>query len=219
MRKDKKLAIRLRRDGKSYSQIRNALGVPKSTLATWFKDDRLSEKIKKILTEQARKNSSRRIKKLAQANKVKWEKWREEAREEARKEFAELAQNQLFIAGIMLYWAEGDGKLKNPFRFTNTDPRMVKLYIHFITRILGVPRKKIRPTIILYPDLSENECLKFWSGVMRIPASQFYKTQFIKGKHPTQRLSRGICMIMCGNRQLKEKVVVWIDLTSQKLIQ
>lgn len=219
MRSDKNLAIALRRQGKSYGEIRKKLGVPKSTLATWFRHDHLSARVKNILTEQARENSRQRIKKLVAFNKIRWEQWREEARIEARKKFSLLAKNPLFAAGLTLYWAEGDSRAENPFRLTNTDPRMIALYTKFLTEAIDVPKENLRPTIILYPDLSEKECLTFWSKIIGVPKTQFYKTQFIKGHHPTKRLSRGICMIMCGNRQLKEKILVWIDLLSKKLIQ
>jgi len=128
-------------------------------------------------------------------------------------------KNPLFVAGLTLYWAEGDSKAKNPFRLTNTDPRMIALYTKFLTEAIDIPKESLRPAIILYPDLSEKECLTFWSKVIGVPKTQFYKTQFIKGRHPTKRLSKGICMITCGNGQLKEKVTVWIDLLSKKLIQ
>lgn len=117
----------------------------------------------------------------------------------------------------MLYWAEGDSKPKNPFRLTNTDPRMIALYTQFLVKALKIPKENLHPTIILYPDLSKEKCLNFWSEVIGVPESQFYKTQFIKGKHPTKRLSYGICMITCGNRQLKEKMIVWIELLSNYL--
>jgi hypothetical protein len=82
---------------------------------------------------------------------------------------------------------------------------------------LNVPKENLRATLILYPDLSEERCINFWARIIGIPKSQFYKTQFIKGRHPTKRLAHGICMIMCGNRQLKEKIMVWIDLLSKTL--
>lgn len=219
MRKDKGLALQLRRQDRSYREISRSLDVPKSTLATWFKSDRLSQKTKRLLAKRAIEKSRQRIKQLVAVNKVRWEKWREEAREEARKTFALLSKSPLFVSGVMLYWAEGDSKIRNPFRLTNTDPRMVALYVRFLVESLNIPEETIRPTLILYPDLEEVSCMRFWSKIIGVPKSQFYKTQFIKGRHPTKRLSNGICTITCGNRQSKEKILVWIDLLSKKLLQ
>lgn len=99
----------------------------------------------------------------------------------------------------------------------NTDPMMIELYVKFLTKVLKIPKEIIHPTIILYPDLSEQKCMSFWSKVTGISKLQFYKSQFIKRKHPTKRLSYGICSILCGNRQLKEKFIIWIDLLSKNL--
>lgn len=217
MRKDKHLAIQMRRQNKSYNEISRTLGIPMGTLSGWFINDRLSQKTKKELTQLALTQTLKRVKQWVATNQARWEKWRGEAREDATREFIKLYKNPLFVAGLMLYWAEGDSKLGNPCRFTNTDPRMISLYIRFLLRILNVPKEKLRVAIILYPDLSEKNCLNFWSKITDMPLSQFYKTQFIKGRHPTARLSNGICMITCCSRQLKEKITVWIDLLSKKL--
>lgn len=217
MRDDRHIALKLRRQGKSYNTISRELSIPKSTLSEWFSSKKWSIKIKKELIRKVNYASKKRLLFYALERKLKWENWRESARQEARRNFPALAKNPLFVAGTMLYWAEGDNKPKNPFRLTNTDPRMIALYTKFLTKILRVPKENLRATMILYPDLSEKQCLRFWSKIIGIPKSQFYKTQFIKGRHPTKRLSNGICMIVCGNRQLKEKVITWIDLISKHL--
>lgn len=139
------------------------------------------------------------------------------ARQEAQKDFLKLIKNPLFIAGLMLYWGEGDSKTKNPIRLSNTDPRMISLYIKFLVKCLNIPKEKLRSNIILYPDLSKRKCINFWIEKTGMPKQQFYKTQFIKGKHPTKRLTNGICMVVYSNREIKEKILVWIDLLSKKL--
>lgn len=214
MRKDKELAIKLRHSGKSYNEITRTLKVSKSTLSLWFRNDPVSQKLKLSLNQSV---NTYRIKRLVEANRERWNKWRESARQEAIKEFTELSKNHLFVAGLMLYWAEGDNNAKNPVKITNTAPAMIKLYIKFLVNILKIPSHTLRVGLIIYPDLSKRKCLNFWSEISGVPKGQFYKTQVIKGRHPTKRLSNGICMITCGNRQLKEKFLVWIDLLSKKL--
>lgn len=214
MREDKNIAISLRRDGKSYNEISKKLKVSKGTLSDWLHDDPQSIRLKLKLTKEV---NPYRIQKFVEANRIKWQNWREAARRDARNEFKNLSKNPLFIAGLMLYWAEGDSKPENPVRMTNTAPGMIKLYVKFLTKILGIPESNLRAAVIIYPDLSNDKCIDFWSAISEIPKSQFHKTQIIGGRHPTKRLSNGICMIYCGNRQLKEKFLVWIDLLSKKL--
>jgi hypothetical protein len=209
-------ASKLRQKNKSYNEISRILGISKSTLSDWFKNDKSSQKTKLVLSNW-RNNPvvAARIKKLVKFNKKRWEKWREAARIKARKEFGQLSKNPLFIAGVMSYWAEGDSGVKNPVRFTNTDPRMVALYTRFIGGVLKIPTKNIRIGLILYPDLIEDECINFWSKITSVPREQFHKVQYIKGRHSTRRLEHGICMVTCLGRQLKEKILIWIDLLSK----
>ena len=42
MRKDKNLAIKLRKQGYSYNQINDKLGISKSTLSYWLRDIKIS---------------------------------------------------------------------------------------------------------------------------------------------------------------------------------
>lgn len=217
MRYNKNAAIKLRRQGKSYNEIYKLLRIPKSTLSYWFKNDKKSQKIKLTLSGKSNKLVAERIKKFVRNNKKRWEKIRADAREEARKEFKFLSQNPLFTAGVMLYWAEGDSVLKNPLRFTNTNASMIALYVKFLIKVCGVPKEDLRANIILYKDLDERYNINFWSRASTIPKIQFYKTQYIKGKHKTKRLTNGICMIICNKRIRKEKMMVWIDLLSKNL--
>ncbi|HLM84340.1 MAG TPA: helix-turn-helix domain-containing protein [Candidatus Bathyarchaeia archaeon] len=217
MRNDQHLAIDMRKKGKSYKEISRKLGIPKSTMHYWFKNLQWSEKIKDNLTERSVKLSRKRIKKVIKANKERWLKWREDFKKEAAEEFPKLRKNPTFIAGLMLYWGEGDSKLKNTTRLTNTDPRMISLFCKFVVEILKVPRSDIKAHLTIYPDLSDSKCKKYWSKETKLPINQFNKTQVIYGKHPTRRLENGICSIRvprsCG---LKEKIFVWIDLFSKE---
>ncbi len=217
MRNDRHIAEIFRKRGESYSKIRKKLGVSKSTLSEWFASTSWSKIIKQDLTRRANYVARKRLRLINKKRREMWERWREEAREEARRAFSKLKKDPLFVAGTMLYWGEGDSNLKNPMRFTNTDPRMVALYVKYLNTTIDIPKTTLRITLILYPDLSEKKCKEFWSAITRLPETQFYKTQFIRGRHPTARLSRGICMVGCSGRRIKEKMMVWIDLLSKNL--
>ncbi len=217
MRNDKHIAEKLRRLGKSYNAISRELDIPKSTLSDWFSKTMWSKRTKIELTRRANYIAKKRLRLINKKRREMWEQRREEAREEARRAFPRLSRDPLFVAGAMLYWGEGDSKLKNPLRLTNTNPKMIAIYIKYLVTKVNIPKTNLRLTLILYPDLSEKKCKRFWSKATSLPETQFYKTQFIKGRHPTARLSNGICMIACSGRIIKEKVMTWIDLLSKHL--
>ncbi|MDO8467088.1 MAG: hypothetical protein Q7S83_03025 [bacterium] len=217
MNPKKNLAISLRQQNKSYNEISTTLGIAKSTLSEWFKNNRDSERVKRLLSRANSPRVAERIKKFVSTNREKWLKWRQQARFEAESEFRQQASKPLFIAGLMLYWGEGDSKTKNPLRLTNSSADMIALYTKFLHRALKVPKEKIRVGLILYKDISQKQAEKFWSETSGLPRNQFYKTQYIVGRHPTKRLENGICMIIVNSAYLKEKVLKWIDLLAKTI--
>jgi hypothetical protein len=133
MRIDKKSAIKLRSLGKSYSHISQVLGIPKSTLSGWFSNEEWSLKITKQLQEKAKIVSREKIKNLNVSRQIKLEELYIKADNEAEKEFLINKDNTLFIAGVMLYWGEGDKKFENGrVKVSNTDPSIIKIFRNFL---------------------------------------------------------------------------------------
>jgi len=217
MHNNKKLASQLRKSGKSYSTISKRLMIPKSTLSDWFKDFPWSKQIKQKLIEKNKVLMRERIQVMNNARKKKLAIWHEQCRQQAKKEFPQLRRNPLFLAGLMLYWGEGDSKIENCMvRLSNTDPEMIKIFSSFLQKACQIPKEKIRIHLILYPDLRDKICKNFWSKSSNIPQSQFIKTNFIQGRHPTRRLNNGICIIYISSRELKEKIFTWIKLYQEE---
>lgn len=220
LRRNYKDALQLRKEGLSYGEIHRRLGIPKSTLCEWFKRQKWSQKVKQQLIEKAKSGSLKQIPILAKINKKRFERVRENARIEAAGEFKRLKSNPLFISGLMLYWGEGDSKAENgQVRLINTDVDMMKFFRHFLMKICKVPSTRLKVSLYLYPDLSEAKCKIFWSNSLSTPTDQFYKTQFIKGRHPSKRLQHGICGISVQSRCLKEKILKWLQLYKVELIK
>jgi len=213
MRKDKEKAIELRRLGWSYKQIRTELGIPIATLSDWFRRESWSYEIKNKLTSETSLTNPEKIKLMVAATKERYRKTHQLWREEATAEFMTLKSNHLFTAGLMLYWGEGDKQLKNSnVSLSNSDPEMIRIFNSFLIAICGVPKEKIRLSLILYPDLVDSVQKNLWSKLTDMPTSNFTKSSVIRGRHPTKRNSYGVCVIRTSNIRLKEKVLTWIKL-------
>lgn len=213
----------MRRKGYSYNAIAAEFGIAKSTLHEWFGGTSWSERVRRRLIKKSQRLSIKSMRVLARVQKAKWEAWREGYRTEAREKFNQLATNPLFIAGLMLYWGEGDSKSPHLVRLTNTDPRMVKLFVRFLAGCCAVPRERITANLILYPDLHNERELDFWSRRVGLPLSQFRKSQVIQsrnfqGLHPSKRLEHGICLVTVCSRGLKEQMWIWQTLCYQHLL-
>ncbi|MCX6787962.1 MAG: hypothetical protein NT108_02235 [Candidatus Kaiserbacteria bacterium] len=218
MRKDKQEAFVLRRRGKSYLEIRKALKIPKGTLSGWFSTVDWSKQIKERLASQAQDQHTTRLIDLNRVRGQHLKKVYEEAREEARVEFNEMKYNPLFIAGLMLYWGEGDKLTKYSTAITNTDPDLIRLYVFFLKNACRIPEEKIRAHVLIYPDLSDEDCRKYWSHESSVNLSQFTKSTIIVGRHKTRRIKYGVCMIGISSTYLKVKMLEWLKLLPKELM-
>jgi len=219
MRKDKKESLRLRSLGKSYSEIRNILRVPKSTLSDWLHNTQWSTKIKRSLTEKAQEKNTIRLRNLNKIRGQKLTRIYQEAQNEAKDEFEYFKFHPLFIAGLSIYWGEGDKITKHNIRIANTDPLMIRLFIKFLREVCGVPEEKIRAYILLYPDLDKNKCKKFWIEKTGLLDKNFNKSIVIQGKHKTKRLPYGVCNVGTGSTYLKQKIFAWLTLLPKEFIK
>ena len=219
MRLDKKSAIKLRNKGKSYSQISEVLGIPKSTLSEWFSQEEWSLEIQLKLREKAKLLSKERIKTLNVTRQIKLEQLYLRADEEAGKEFKVYKNNPLFISGVMLYWGEGDKKFENGrVRISNVDPHLLKVFRNFLIKFGHFPLEKIKGWILLYPDFNDANCLSYWSREAGILRSNFVKSTLIIGRHKINRSQFGTCAVYVTNKYLKKKIIKWIDLYKEYLV-
>jgi hypothetical protein len=218
MRKDKEIAHNLRTQGKSYRQIRDELKVPLSTLSDWFKDIEWSKEMAVRLAAQAQIRSTARIVELDRIRGQHLTRAYEEARAEARDDLEALKYNPLFIAGLMLYWGEGDKLTKQTVKITNTDPGLIRLYVFFLTNACGIPVEKIKAQVLIYPDLNEADSVQYWAEQSGLSAAHFSKCSTINGRHKTRKLGHGVCMIVVSSTYLKVKILEWLRLLPKELM-
>lgn len=107
----------------------------------------------------------------------------------------------LHLAGCMLYWAEG-AKNRNALAFANSDVEMMKLFVRFLRRSLGVPPERLRLRLNVY--LSDGRLLpkveEHWLSVLDLPPSCL--RGHTVNHHPTSSsgakkgaLPNGVCSI------------------------
>lgn len=219
MRKDKQKAISLRKNGKSYLEIQKELGVPKSTLSDWFRDQKWSNELSFKLTEKAKNLHSVRIQGLNKIRGDNLKKLYEQANKEAIEEFELLKYHPLFISGLMIYWGEGNKSSKSHCSIANTEPLMIKLFLQFLKNICGFKSPRIKAWILLYPDLNEDVCKRFWIENTSLEEQDFHKSIVIKGKHKTKKLSYGVCSVGVSSAYLKCKLLKWIQMLALDLTQ
>ncbi|MEI7709616.1 MAG: helix-turn-helix domain-containing protein [bacterium] len=216
--KDKQKALVMRQKGMSYSQIKEKLGISKSTLSGWLYNMPLSEK--RIRELQA--DSPIRIEKYRNTMRAKREKKFDEAYKEMSRKIKKLSSRELFLAGLFLYWAEGSKTAKAAIGLTNTNPNMLKFYIKWL-ELIGVKRDQFRVHLHLYSDMDIKKSEKYWSKELSIPLKHFRKSYIKKTKLSSityhNGFGRGTCSVLVGGARLYEKVMMGLKYIQDDLIE
>ncbi len=168
----KKKAIQLRHAGLSYTEILRKIPVSKSTISLWVRDTALTKEQQKRLS--LKRDSQQRG--LRSIHKNFWSK-RCAAFNAGLAIFKKLDNNPDFIAGLMLYWAEGTKK-KHAI-ITNSDKNMIKFMVVWFKKFFDIEPKELTASLNLHSGQNEKNMIDFWRKITGIPYSNFQKS-FIK---------------------------------------
>jgi len=204
--KEKEQAIQLRLEGMSYPQIAKKVKVANSSLSRWLRDIPYRNKQFGIMkTSDAFKNRGHilHLDRLLRTESIK---------SIAAKEVGDITKRDLFISGIMLYWAEGT-KVGEEVCVSNSNPEIIKFAMKWFREICEVPKDKFRLQMHLHTDLDHDQCLKRWMNITGLPKEQFHKTYIKKSSlgHRKKSLYSGTIKVRVNDRNLHRKIMGWIQ--------
>lgn len=209
--KEKDIAQKLRQKGHSYREILSKVKVSKSTLSLWCRDIGLSRKqLERLLSKKieggligsaigAKRQQARRIART------------EELIKQGVKEIGRLDTRDCFIAGIMLYAAEGT-KADGEVSFANADPAMIKFMAKWFRDFCKVADEDLRGKLYIHENLNERSARGYWSTLTGISLAQFHKSYIVENRNGFRknRYRNGIFTIRISNRDLSRKIKGWI---------
>ena len=210
-------AVQLRKRGFTLEEIAKYCDISKSTASKWLQNKAFSAQVTKQNVKRAGAENAKRLQLINKARSTERAAKYKEAEHAAEVEYKHYKDSPLFVAGLMLYVGEGDNKHRRLIRLANARMDVHKIFIQFVVEYLGVPKERIRFWILLYPDLSEEKCMKKWRRATGIPYSQFYKNQVIQGKSNKRTLHHGVGNTIIGSTVLKYKLNRWIELMTKDL--
>lgn len=210
LREKKSEAIQMRKNGASYSQIKEKIKVSKSSLSLWLREMPLPEKRLRELRDW----SAIRIEKFQNTMRDKREKRWATVRECAARDIKTLNKRDLLIAGLFLYWGEGGKTSVASTSLSNTDPAMLRFFVHWL-QTLGVSRARLRIHLHLYADMDIKTELRYWSKALNLPLISFTKP-YIKTSNRSelsykQKFTHGTCNVLHHNRDVSEYVLMALD--------
>ncbi|OGZ26869.1 MAG: hypothetical protein A2365_01090 [Candidatus Nealsonbacteria bacterium RIFOXYB1_FULL_40_15] len=119
----------------------------------------------------------------------------------------------------IIYWCEGSKYPSSNFiSFTNSDPELVKTFLKLFRLGFQPIEDKLRVRLQLHSTHNEEEVNSYWSELLKIPASQFYKPTIT---NPTKNMKRrgymGTCDIRYNNVYLLHEITGIYEGFSKKL--
>ncbi len=175
MKKDLQIrAKKFRKQGYSIKELKEILGVSKSTISVWIKNVHLSEKAQSRLRNNYTKGQ------LASQKTIK------EKTEQKNLEADNFAINNLkridfsseinLLLCAVLYQCEGSKSIKDAVTFTNSDPDLIKTFVSLLRNSFNLDEKRFRVLMHLHKYHNEKIQKDFWSKITKIPKKQFNKS-------------------------------------------
>ncbi len=201
----------LRWRGLSYGEIMDLIPVKKSTLATWCREVDLTH-------DQIEAIRERRAAQPGIPRDTNWKRREEIAliRQIAREQVPELLGDTFWIAGLIMYWAEG-AKTRNFVSMANTDPRVLRLFVRWICTYVD-PTAQFSLHLHLHGGNDEAAARRHWRSETELEYANFHKT-FIKPKgtgHRKNHLQHGICTVKVRRAADPWNIIMeWIDSVAQ----
>lgn len=177
----------LRRRGLSINELVSELAIPKTTVWHHIQGVQVLPKYAQVLKAKRGGSTKRFAQGVEEAQKraeeILWGPYRERA-----------------VAIAMLYWGEGH---KKSCEFTNSDGKMVEVFLSILRNVFEVPEEAIKPTMRIFDGMDQKVCLSYWSQVTGIPKENF--TLRLNDGGTRGRTKYGMCRIAVrkGSRLLK----------------
>jgi len=210
---ERRKVVELRKQGKSYSEIKKIVSVSKSSLSLWLENVPLTNE--QILGLKRKKE--RAVERFIKSMKLKRENRLNGFYKIQTKKWIPLSTREKFIAGLFLYWGEGSKKSFNNINITNTDPAVIKFSLYWIENCLLIPKNRIFIKLHLYKDMDIQKETDFWIKELGVNKEQF-KRPYIKDtfkKDIDQKgFGHGTCGVWAYKTKIKENILMAIKAIS-----
>lgn len=179
----KNKAIKLRKEGNSYSFISAEISVAKSTLSEWLKS------VTFLPNEITRHNKLDNINNLINIKRSDKARSFKKAFEYGYKKVGKLSRRDVFMLGLGLYVGEGS-KTANQIRIVNSDPRIIKFAIRWFKDSFGLTNDNFRVRLHIYPDNDEVKAVDFWANCLNIK-KVFFQSSHVDIRTDKKRNRKG----------------------------
>jgi hypothetical protein len=158
----------------SVKEIARVVGVAPSSVSLWVRDIALTAEQLESLRQRnpAYNNQLRGATRNAERGRARRLAAQADGRARVRR------WEPLYVAGVMLYWAEGDKSSRNAARLSNSDPDLLRLFVRFLRECFGVADHQMALTCNLFADHLDRqiEIEQFWLDTVELPRERLCKS-------------------------------------------
>ncbi|AIR98830.1 hypothetical protein [Streptomyces glaucescens] len=177
-------ARELRLRGWTYDRIQLELGCSKSSISLWVRD--LPRPERRPPAEQARLAARKRWEhELARRDEE-----RQRTKAAAAAGVGDLSDREVFLAGVVLYWAEGAKdktySRRERLQFINSDPNVIRFYLRWLDA-LGVERERLRFRVSIHERASVADAERFWADLVGIGTADLQASSLKRHNPRTSR--------------------------------
>jgi hypothetical protein len=172
MKKNKKFKAikRFREKGFSIKEIGRKFEISPSTASLWLRD----VKVSKVGRSRLLRNQELGRRKGVETNRNKRRRSLQNIHNKClvlkKKEKFELSNLKIFLS--LLYWGEG-GKTGRRVDFTNSDPKMIKIFLSLLRKSFLLRDDRLRAVLHLHNYHDRERMLKYWSNITGIKKQNF----------------------------------------------
>ncbi|MBI4457357.1 hypothetical protein HY633_00125 [Candidatus Uhrbacteria bacterium] len=219
----KEKAIAFRKRGHSLGAIQKRYGVPRSTLAGWLINVKLSAAQKRRLFENRMRALTKNRHKAAAWHRARKTASLREAEEAARKVLGNINTNDHDVLDIILavlYLGEG---FKNTVGtgLGNSDPLIVRTFLAVLRKNYRLETSHIRCELYLRADHDTEKVKHFWARELRLPMRNFRSVQVDARTRGSKTYAgyHGVCAIRCGNPTIQRKLLFLSRMCFEKIVR
>jgi hypothetical protein len=125
-----------------------------------------------------------------------------------------LSDDAFFVAGLMLYAAEGSKKEAYHICVANTEGRIIKFFMEWLCKFFRIEREEFRAELHLYPTMDIPKEMLFWKTELGLEEGQFYKTQIRELKKSSfsycESFRHGTCSLNVTSVKKKTEIMMAI---------
>lgn len=212
-------ALELRRQGMTYRYVIEQLGVTKSTLWRWLKQEGLVDGQSQHYTERrlfAQRKAAETVRRLRLERT-------DRIFSKARQEISRLSSDELRLVGAALYWAEG-AKQKELRRrvsaqaaLSNSDPRVLCVFIRFLQTCCHVAVSELSFRIYIHETADASQARAYWFQQLGLAALQTAPITWKRHKPTTSRTNVGatyhglLRVVVRRSTDLNRQIEGWIQ--------